>query len=255
MNYDIEFRYPNVIDFFGTTLFHICHFTEIDLLNYKDYDNYNEKNLEVSVENLSHYLHDTLERYDEKDHQDIYESYGWDFNRLESIYTSIHRKAMIITLYNFFEHQIKTLCLEVEKLIFQDCSSYFNKDCLKDYRRFLKKEANFDFKMINTLWDDMISIKLVRNTLVHSEGEIKNEKSNNLKTIKHYCKKKDNIRLISNRIIIDKVFVHNLLNEMLKLFDLLEKEVMAFIRRYEDKHGRFEVTLPDGASKTPFHLA
>lgn len=31
MELDTEFRYPNVIDFWGTTLYHLCQFTLLDL--------------------------------------------------------------------------------------------------------------------------------------------------------------------------------------------------------------------------------
>lgn len=49
MELNTEFCYPNIIDFFGTILFHLCHFTEVDLHNYKPYDKYTESNLLKSV--------------------------------------------------------------------------------------------------------------------------------------------------------------------------------------------------------------
>lgn len=49
MELETEFRYPNVIDFFGTTLFHLCHFTTLDLHNYAAYNKYSENNIEKAM--------------------------------------------------------------------------------------------------------------------------------------------------------------------------------------------------------------
>lgn len=39
MELDTEFRCPNVIDFWGTTLYHLCQFTLLDLNKYAAYNN------------------------------------------------------------------------------------------------------------------------------------------------------------------------------------------------------------------------
>lgn len=42
-----------------------------------------------------------------------------------------------------------------------------------------------------------------------------------------------------------------LITELISLFELLERQVNVFIRRYESEHDSYEVPLPLGASHTP----
>ncbi|QXB24172.1 hypothetical protein [Lelliottia amnigena] len=255
MELDTEFCHPNVIDFFGTTLFHICHFTTIDLHNYAAYNKYAENNIEKSNDKLSDEINKHLERNGEEDHEEIIDSYSQEIREFGDIYPPLHRKAMVITLYNFFEHQVKTLCAEINKLLPQDMSDKYLKDvCIKRYRQFLRRVTGFDINQGGGLWkhwEDMLKVEQIRHVLVHSEGEIEKHRAARHADIENYCKHKKNIRLIRNRIIIDDGFVAELISALISFFELLDKQVRAFIRRYENEHGAFEVPLPAGASRTP----
>ena len=256
MELDTEFRYPNVIDFFGTPLFHLCHFTTIDLHNYATYNNYIENNIKKSNDMLSDEINKRLKDNGDECHEDIIDSYSQEIRELGEFYPPMHRKAMVITLYNFFEHQVKTLCAEINKLLPQDMSEQYLKDvCIKRYRKFLRREASFDINQGNLLWElweDMLKVEQIRHVLVHSEGEIESQRLERVADdIENYCKQKNGIRLIRHRIIIDEGYVSGLIAEFISLFDLLDRQVNAFIRRYESEHGRYEVPLPLGASRTP----
>ncbi|EBV4908659.1 TPA: hypothetical protein ACWP54_004171 [Escherichia coli] len=256
MELDTEFCYPNVIDFFGTTLFHLCHFTTIDLHNYAAYNKYAENNIEESNKRLSDEISQRLENNDKEYHEDIIGHYSQEIQEFGNIYPPMHRKAMVITLYNFFEHQIKTLCTETNMLLPQDMSEAysFSKACIKDYRKFLRREAIFDMNPGGELWkrwEDMLKVEQIRHVLVHSEGEIEKHRAERLADIENYCKQKKGIRLIRHRIIIDEGYVAGLITELISLFDLLDRQVNVFIRRYESEHGHYEVPLPQGASRTP----
>ncbi|BDS28195.1 hypothetical protein KAM576c_48140 (plasmid) [Enterobacter asburiae] len=98
----------------------------------------------------------------------------------------------------------------------------------------------------------MLKVEQIRHVLVHSEGEIEKHRVERLADdIENYCKQKNGIRLIRHRIIIDEGYVAGLIAEFISLFDLLGRQVNAFIRRYESEHGSYEVPLPLGASRTP----
>lgn len=254
MEPDTEFRYSNVIDFFGTTLFHLCHFTTTDLHDYASYNNYTEKNIEESNKQLSEKIRQEQEDNSNEYHGDIFEYYSLEMREF-GIYPPMHRKAMVITLYNFFEHQIKTLCAEINKLLPQDMSDKYLKDvCIKRYRQFLRREASFDINQGNLLWkrwEDMLKVEQIRHVLVHSEGEIEKHRAERLADIENYCNNNKGIRLIRHRIIIDEGYVAGLVAELISLFDLLDRQVNAFIRRYESEHGSYYVPLPLGASRTP----
>ncbi|EAU7239967.1 hypothetical protein EIV80_23390 [Salmonella enterica] len=256
MELDTEFRYPNVIDFFGTTLFHLCHFTTIDLHNYSAYNSYAENNIAGSNKRLSEEIGQRLENNSKEYHEDIIDSYSQEMQEFGDIYPPMHRKAMVITLYNFFEHQIKTLCAEINMLLPQNMTESYSLSnaCLKEYRKFLRREADFDMNPGGELWnrwEDMLKAEQIRHVLVHSEGEIEKHRAERLAGIESYCKQKKGIRLIRHRIIIDEGYVAEFITELIALFGLLEKQVSAFIRRYEDKHGHYDILLPPGASRIP----
>lgn len=255
MELENEFRYPNVIDFFGTTLFHLCHFTTLDLHNYAAYNKYSENNIEESNNNLCDEIKKRLIKNSEDYHEDIVDSYSQEIQEFGNIYPPMHRKAMVITLYNFFEHQIKTLCAEINMLLPQDMSVQykFNDVSIKRYRQFLRREACFDINQGNLLWklwEDMLKVEQIRHVLVHSEGEIEKHRAERLADIENYCRKNKGIRLNRHRIIIDGGYVARLIAELISLFNLLDRQVNVFICRYESEHGRYDIPLPMGASRT-----
>ena len=254
MEPDSEFHYPNIIDFFGTTLCHICHFTTHDLLNYAAYDKYAEANIFKSSSDVADQISRLLKKSDESDHEDIISSFSTDFQELEDIYPSIHRKSMVIALYNFFEHQIKTLCIELNKLLPADMhDKYFRDVSLKNYRKFLRREAGFDISpgcLIWTLWEYMLKVEQIRHVLVHSVGEIEKPRVDRYADIESYCKRRKSIKLYRHRIMIDNGFVATLISDLITLFEKLDNHIHAFIKRYENAHGRYNVLLPSEASRT-----
>ncbi|GAB2933390.1 hypothetical protein [Hafnia psychrotolerans] len=247
-----EFSYPNKIDFFGTTLLHLCDFTQDDLNNYLSYDMYSEDNLKASDNDVGLALTHALEESEEKYHEDIYGSYALDFNTFQNIYTPIHRKTMLIALYNFYECQVETLCREVNKLQPKNDidDKWPERDVLNSFRKLLTHTAGFNFDKIDKNWQYLQIIKLIRNTLSHSEGEIDKRKTKISIKINGFCNKNEEIRISNGNIIIERGFIRELIAVLISLFCALNKEVIAYIHRYEEENGRFELILPSGASRT-----
>lgn len=102
MEPDSDFCYHNVIDFFGTTLCHICHFTKSDLFDYSAYNQYVEKNIKLSKKKVSEEISRDFNKYNECHHEMIISSYSQELQELGDIYPAIHRKSMVIALCNFF---------------------------------------------------------------------------------------------------------------------------------------------------------
>lgn len=255
MNDSDGFSYPNVIDFFGTRLAHICHFAEVDLRDYQTYDTYSEDNLRHSSKSISDELSELMDNNDEQYHEDYIDCFAQDFHEVGNIYPSLHRKAMVITLYNFFEHQLKTLCSDINKLIPVDMyDKYLKDEDIKKFRKFLTREGKFDINQCGklwNLWEDMLKVQQIRHALVHSEGEIEKKRAKWQPDIESYCERKKIIRINRNRIIIDEGYVGDLVTNLIEFFGLLDFQVGAFIRRYQEENGTFEAELPPGASRTP----
>lgn len=249
------FGYPHPVDYFGSRLFQICHLTANDLHNYKMYDRYAEMNLARSVSDVSEELHRILEKKHESEHEDISDFFAGDFNEYGNIFPYLHRKSMMITLFNFYEHQIETLCHEVNKLLPKDMTDeYFKGTCLKSFRIFLHREAGFNISQGEGLWgawEDMLKVEQIRHVLVHSEGEVDNDKSKPLADIRNYCNRRKHIRLFGHKIIIGDGFVAALIKELIRIFELLAEQSANFVRRYINEHGSYDFPLPPRASRTP----
>lgn len=247
MEFEEEFCYPNVIDFFGTTPCHLCDFTIRDLEKYASYDKYAEGNIEKSNLFVSEQIDHLLERNHKNNHEGIIESFSTEFQEFEDIFPSIHRKSLVIALYNFTEHQIKTLCEAINKLLPPGMSrKYFRDVSIKNYRKFLRSEAGFSINQgqkLWGLWEELLKVEQIRHLLVHSEGEIEEHRVGLKLDLENYCKQKKGIRVYGNSIIIDKGFIKSLIADLISLFELLDRQVHAFIKRYENVHGRYVDSL------------
>jgi len=102
--------------------------------------------------------------------------------------------------------------------------------------------------LIWTLWEDMLKVEQIRHVLVHSEGEIEENRVDRHADIESYCKRKK-IRLNRYRILIDNGFVAMLISDLITLFEKLDHNVHTFIRQYENEHARYDDSLPVGAAK------
>lgn len=134
------------------------------------------------------------------------------------------------------------------------CQRDFSDIALVFNHLFLRRKAGFDMNQESTLWklwEDMLKVEQIRHVPVHSEGKIEKHRAERLVDIKSYCNRKENIRLNKHKIIIDEGYVAGLITELISLFELLDRQVNLFIRRYESEHGSYEVPLPQGASRTP----
>ncbi|MFD3227270.1 hypothetical protein [Rahnella aceris] len=248
-----DFCYPNKIDFFGTTLFNVCHFTEHDLQDYKSYNKYTEGNFEVNNSELNASLSNDLNHNEESHHVDIYDSYAHEFNIFQNIYPPIHRKTMLIAISNFCEKQIEIMCIELNKLL-PDCmidDRWPGNDAISSYRRFLVNNAGFEFNNLDKHWQYFQAIKSIRNIFCHSEGEIDLDKTKVSKKIRAFCQRYPHIRVHNNHIIIEERCIDEIIAALILFFKMLAKEVFDFMRRYEAVNGRFEIDLPPGASRTP----
>ncbi len=73
------------------------------------------------------------------------------------------------------------MCEEINKLHPQDrIDKYFEKICIKYYRRFLQYEGSFDLNQKNTLWklcEDILQVEQIWHFLDHSDSEIEKHRA------------------------------------------------------------------------------
>lgn len=111
MELDTEFRYPNVIDFWGTTLYHLCQFTLLDLNKYAAYNNYAENNIEENNKRLCEEIEQRIKESDKKYHEDIIDDYHQRCRSLET-FIPLCIERQWLSLYIIFSNTKLKLCAQ-----------------------------------------------------------------------------------------------------------------------------------------------
>ncbi|GAL86054.1 hypothetical protein MYP_3283 [Sporocytophaga myxococcoides] len=103
------------------------------------------------------------------------DSLTWDIDTIfKEHFPNLQRRSAFITLFGFLEYELDQLCI-----LFEKNENY--KVQLKDFKdsgiersmSYLEKVANLgDIKVNNNTWDEIKSIKLIRNTVVHNDGKL-----------------------------------------------------------------------------------
>ena len=75
MELDTEFRYPNVIDFWGLRFIILPIYLLLGLNKYAAYNNYAENNIEESNKRLCEEIEQRIKESDKKYHEDIIDDY------------------------------------------------------------------------------------------------------------------------------------------------------------------------------------
>lgn len=99
---------------------------------------------------------------------------GWSLGEIFGVYfPNLQRRSALITLYSFFEHELDKLCRllqaqEKYKVSVVDMNgSGVERACA-----YIEKVATVDTHKKSREWEDIQGIRLVRNLIVHSDGQL-----------------------------------------------------------------------------------
>ncbi|WP_199170171.1 hypothetical protein [Hydrogenovibrio sp. SC-1] len=99
-----------MVDFFGNGLCIHCHLAKNELRDLAGFNQLSEASWKEKDDSLQEELSELLKKYPEKNHEDIVDSYSWDLHLNQYKYPSLHRESLVITVFNFLEHQLNSLC-------------------------------------------------------------------------------------------------------------------------------------------------
>lgn len=220
-----------MVDFFGNGLCIHCHLAKNELMDFARFNEQTEEAWKAKDDNLQDELSEILDKYPEKSHNDIVESYSWDLHCNQYKYPSLHRESLIITVFNFLEHQLNSLC----KIFYESIDGDLK---LKDIHGqgverallFLTKVAKIDFSTFGSELPMIKGVNLVRNTIVHNGGQLPDEPKSK---VNKFVTSSEHLSGIEGRHInISPEFMELFIDVLLEFFERLDHEVQKHIQTY-----------------------
>jgi hypothetical protein len=218
-----------MVNFFGNGLCVHCHLAKNELMDFALFNEQTEEAWKSKDDNLQDELSVILEKHPEKNHADIVESYSWDLHLNQYKYPSLHRESLIITVFNFLEHQLNSLC----KIFYESIDSGLK---LKDMHGqgverallFLSKVAKIDFTSFGSEMPIIKGVNLVRNTIVHNGGQLPDEPKSK---VNKFVTSSGHLSGIEGRYInISPEFMGLFIGVLLEFFDRLDHEIQTHIQ-------------------------
>jgi len=118
---------------------------------------------------LQRYITEITEQIPEHEHDELVDSHAWDLHQNQTLFPSMHRESMFITLYNFLEHNLNAICIEIGKELKSGVQlKHLHGSGLERAFLFLKLVPGFDFKDISEELSFIRNANKLRNVVVHN---------------------------------------------------------------------------------------
>lgn len=221
-----------MVDFFENGLCIHCHLAKNELIEFLIFNERTEESWKARDNNLQKELNEILEKYPEKSHDDIIDSYAWDLHLNQSKYPDLHRESLLITIFNFLEHQLSSLC----KILYESIGSdlKLNEVYGQGVERallFLTKVAKINLSSFGSELPEIKGVNLVRNTIVHSGGLLPEDPSS--KVNRFVASSADLSGIESGYVNIHPEFIAHFINVLIDFFEKLDIEIQKHIQEYQ----------------------
>jgi len=157
---------------------------------------------------------------DLQDKQELIENFGWELSSSQSDFPSLLRSSAIITIFNLCEHYLSKICnhfesSKISKIKLQD----INGRGIERSKIYLTKVVEIDFAPLNSQWNFIKKLNLVRNIIVHNGTILPLEKDH--KVNKFVESRHDLTGSPGKELIVHKGFIHYTIDELIKFFHKL----------------------------------
>lgn len=166
-----------------------------------------------------------------KNHDDLIDSYASDLHLNQSKYPDLHRESLLITIFNFLEHQLNSLC----KILYQSIGSdlKLNEVYGQGVERallFLTKVARLNLSSFGSELPEIKGVNLVRNTIVHSGGLLPEDPFS--KVNRFIASSAELSGVESGYVNIHPGFVAHFITVLVDFFEKLDIEIQKHIQEY-----------------------
>jgi hypothetical protein len=217
------------VDFFSNGLCTFCHEVQNELIGFSHFHSETENSWTKKEKELQNEFKNVLNKVSKENHEELIQVYAEESHCNQIKYPCLHREALVVTLYNFFENKLNELCN-----ILNETDSLNLK--LKDLHGsgieraflYLTKVSGFDISDITPEIPYLKNVSLLRHQIVHNGGRLPND-------ISH----KVNIFLENNKYIsgcaggmlmISQGFINEYINVMSLFFEKLDIKIVKYMR-------------------------
>lgn len=223
-----------MVDFFVNGLCLHCHLAKIELIDLHIFNGATEEAWQSRDDKLQNELNEILEKYPQKNHEDIIDSFAWDLHLNQSKFPALHRESLVITIFNFFEHQLNSLC----KIFYESVNSNLklNEIYGQGIERallFLSKVAKIDFSSFGSELPEIKNINLLRNIIVHNGGMLPEDPDSKIN--KFILNSEHLSGVETGSLSIHSNFISHFLDVLISFFDKLEIEIQKHIETYHQQ--------------------
>lgn len=223
------------VDFFGNGTCTHCKFAKHELEDFLQFHIESENIWIARDDKLQDVLSDTLSNYPKEQHEDIVDSYSWDLHLNQQKYPDIHRSSLIITVFNFFENHLNSLCeILTESVESEVRLKDLNGKGITRAFAYLTKVARLNLGTLGAERPFIVSVNSIRNIIVHNGGLLPENPNDK---IYKFIEKEIGI---SGRpecsVTIQYDFISRFIHVLIDFFDKLDDEIQAHIRRFNAKN-------------------
>ena len=194
---------------------------------------------------ISHWMHTQTATLSPEEKDQFYEWYGENHSKFKESFPDIQRNSIFITIYAELEDVLKFICgaLASKKGSFiQACQ--WRGGILERVKACLEKDIGIVFSPRVSLWDEVVKIRAIRNTIVHNGSwldgkKVTDDKKNpDIEIIDYISNRKQSLMLLKSNNTDDFYKIQltdSFVSEVLDTFDQLLKELLTLISEWVEK--------------------
>lgn len=216
---------------FSFSLLSDVHSVVNDLNGYLEFSAAVEQLFEERDSALQRNITEIVEQIPDNEHDELIDSYAWDLHQNQSLFPSMHRESMFITLYNFLEHNTNAICLEIGKELKSTVQlKHLHGSGIERAFLFLKLVPGFEFKNINEEMSFIRNANKLRNVVVHNGGVLPLDEK---EKVNLFVQSQASLSGLSGRPVqFDQSFTPLLVEKLQVLFREIGNEMQRFMEKH-----------------------
>jgi len=143
-------------------------------------------------------MNEYAKKLPEEERSDWYEWNSDKYSELNHEFPRIHNNSLFVTIYSYYEAQIKSLCTFFENITESKLKcNHLSGRGIKKYCKYLKLMHDVEFPDNTAEWQAVNLYRVIRNCIVHDQGKLDSDK--NADQIKLFAKNNADLIKIDHR--------------------------------------------------------
>lgn len=152
------------------------HLADLELEQISDYADMIERFLSGELKEFEAQMTERAQKLEENERSELYEHYSDDFAKLADEFPNIMRASLFTYTYSFLEHGLVNLCDNCHRRGHLALApSDLKGEGILRAKTYLKKVAGLNFPDNTRAWQDINTLRKIRNVVIHSDGRLQKD--------------------------------------------------------------------------------